>query len=106
MWTAPGLRIALSNQIDDEGIVVPYSKNQRPLRISWDMLEKCFSQLSKPSGFNRAFFKEEFGHLTHDCYIHTIGQIFEKAGVAKGEKERKDNGYDSYTWIPDMYSEW
>ncbi len=84
--------------VDDEGFVVPRSKNQC-LRISWDMLEKCFSQLSKPSGFNRAFFKEEFpeccvregnktqGHLNHDCYIHTIGQIFVKAEVARAEKE-------------------
>lgn len=90
--------------IDDERIVVFYNKKRQSISFSWDMLEKCFFQLSS-GGFNRAFFKKAFpeccvsrgktqGEPQHHCSIHIIGQIFVRADLANDEN--KGNGTTFY----------
>ena len=61
------------------------------LDIPWSMLEKCFSALKTPMGYNSIFFKDIFPKQAkhHSCHVHVVGMLFKQAGIA----EKKGRNY-------------
>jgi len=57
------------------------------IKIPWSMLEQCFAALSSPGGYDGTFFRKRFSLQAddHPCYVHVVGQIFVKAGIARAE---------------------
>ena len=55
------------------------------IRISWSMLKECFDQLMSDNGYSGQSFREKSPQEAkrHPCYVHVIGQIFVKAGIAR-----------------------
>lgn len=64
--------------------------SSRDIKIPWSTVRECFFQLSSSSGYDTASFKKRFPLQAkdHPCYIHTIGQIFVKAGLARTNGRR------------------
>jgi len=76
-------RYGYSNEI---GYRVRIGKSQ-VIPVPWGMLEKCFRALYSESGYNSRFFCENFPTQAddHPCYVHVVGQIFVRAGLAREE---------------------
>ena len=71
-------------------ILIGKSKNSH-INISWHILRKCFDALASSNGYDGTFFKKQFSAKAknHPCYVHSIGQIFVKAGIAQTEGKHK-----------------
>lgn len=70
--------------VDDCGIKVPIGRANE-ITISWSMLENCYQEMCKATGYNGTVFKSLYPkeHSTHSCHVHVVGQIFSRAGLAK-----------------------
>ena len=56
------------------------------VKITWDMLEKCWHELNHTYRWDSKAFKKVFEEFfskekEHWCHNHVIGKIFEKAGL-------------------------
>ena len=53
------------------------------INIPWDMLEKCWRELSRTRTYDCKVFEKYYPKKkkNHGCYVHTVGKIFEKAGL-------------------------
>jgi hypothetical protein len=58
------------------------------------MLETCFPSLKELTGYNRNIFGKYYSDQAkdHPCYVHVVGMIFKKAGIAISD-EGKMNYY-------------
>jgi len=71
----------------DWGFRIPKGKNS-DMRVTWDMLEKCWKAMKKNQGvYNDEVFKNLYSGYP-GCYVHTIGKIFEKAGLVDSVKDK------------------
>jgi hypothetical protein len=76
------------------GYSVQIGRNRKRdlIDVPWDMLEKCWYELDRTGTYDCKVFEKLFPkeRKTHSCYVHTVGKIFEKAGLAKsvGNKYR------------------
>jgi hypothetical protein len=71
---------------DDNGYRVRIGKNN-VIQIPWSMLEDCFAALNSESGYTSRFFARNYPRKVdgHPCYVHTVGQILTRAGLAAQE---------------------
>lgn len=60
------------------------------IRVAEDMLKSCFLALSQSSGYSRKHFETCYPQQCKNkpCYVHVIGQIFVKAGLAYQDPDR------------------
>lgn len=58
-------------------------KKRNFVDITWTMLEKCWRELNKTGKYNCTVFRKYYSKKDwpHGCYVHTVGKIFEKAGL-------------------------
>ncbi len=65
------------------------------INIPWDMLEKCWQELNKTREYNTEVFDKACPGIRKNkgCYVHTIGKIFENAGLV--ESDDNDKHYKS-----------
>ena len=75
-------RIILSYHDDIYKVKID-SKNTT-IKVSMEMLQKCYQPISDGKSYNRAYFKKLYPNKlkNHDYYVHVIGQIFVKANIA------------------------
>jgi len=71
---------------DEYGFRIAISHGSH-INISWSMLEKCYRELSSESGYSREAFRTHFPVQLndHSCYVHVVGEVFVRAGLAKKE---------------------
>lgn len=72
--------------VHEHGFLVPIGQSNK-IKIPWNMLEECFAALNSLDGYDGAFFRKRFPiqAKNHPCYVHVIGQIFVRAGIAQAE---------------------
>lgn len=53
------------------------------LDITWRMLESCWRELSRTGRYDTKVFDKccPWEKSKHGCWVHTVGKIFEKAGL-------------------------
>ena len=58
--------------------------------IPWTMLEKCWRELNKTGKYDCKVFEALFEKekKNHGCYVHTVGKIFEKAGLVDSDDDK------------------
>lgn len=54
------------------------------ITVTDEMLKNCFVALSQEAGYSRNFFKVYYSQKckSKPCFVHVIGQLFVKAGIA------------------------
>lgn len=72
---------------DKDGFKIQIGKSNN-IKIPWSMLKQCFYVLVTPDGYDGNFFRKRFPGRK-GCYVHSIGQIFVEAGIAKAEDKHK-----------------
>lgn len=70
----------------EKGFVVKIGKSNK-IKIPWKMLEKCFKPITSGNKYDGDYFRECFPLQAkdHPCYVHAVGQIFVRAGIARQE---------------------
>lgn len=55
------------------------------INIPWSTLEKCYKSLTTEFCYGREAFRSHFPMQLedHSCYVHVIGEIFVRAGLAE-----------------------
>lgn len=74
---------------NENEFIVRVSKKDN-IRVTEDMLKSCFLALSQSSGYCRKHFEACYSQQCKNkpCYVHVIGQIFVKAGLAYQDPDR------------------
>jgi len=74
--------------VQEEGFIVQIGEKNK-IKVPWSMLEKCFHSLKDDGGYNSEVFKRYFPTPAkqHPCYVHVVGMIFKKAGIATSNAE-------------------
>ncbi|QFY43710.1 hypothetical protein F6R98_14635 [Candidatus Methylospira mobilis] len=75
--------------IDEEVITVQVGELNY-IKVTWEMLENCFKPISLGEKYDGNYFREHFPEhaKNHPCYVHVVGQIFVKSGVAIEQSEK------------------
>ena len=73
---------------NETGFAVQIGKNNS-IFIPISMLEKCFGAFDLQGNYDGNFFRNHFPLQAkdHPCHVHTVGQMFVVAGVARRTKK-------------------
>jgi hypothetical protein len=68
---------------NEEGFLVSIGKTVK-IKIPWNMLKECFSQLISMDGYSGVSFRKRFPIQANDhpCHVHVVGQIFVASSLA------------------------
>ncbi len=68
---------------EQKGYTVRIGENAT-IPIPWSMLKVCFDCLASGSTYDGQFFRHHFHREaeTHSCYVHAVGMLLVKAGIA------------------------
>ncbi|MCX6087749.1 MAG: hypothetical protein NTV78_01070 [Caldiserica bacterium] len=74
--------------VQKKGFVVQIGKANQ-IMVALSMLEKCFPSLKDDGGYNGKVFRSNYKEEAelHSCYVHVVGMIFKKAGIATSNAE-------------------
>ncbi len=67
-------------------VQIGHNRKRDLIDVPWDMLEKCWYELNTTGTYDCKVFEKLFQKKNgkiRGCYVHTVGKIFEKAGLAK-----------------------
>lgn len=68
----------------ERGYKVKIGKAGNYIEIPWSMLYTLFYSSSINKIYNNEIFSDHYPNqvIDHDCYVHSVGQIFAHAGIA------------------------
>jgi hypothetical protein len=64
-------------RVCDDGYIIPKGKKSNDMKVTWDMLKKCWNGMVDNGGI----YDPKAVALPAPCYVQTIHMIFEKAGL-------------------------